>query len=129
MAKGTKNAAMNPKMIVAILLLVAFSAGFIVARIKYKPQIVELSNMAQEKAKEATEVKMSANKVMMKNGKLWLVKDGTADILDADVIFSNGNRVKMDGTIVKDDGTETEMEEGQSIDMNGDMMMEEDTEN
>ncbi len=118
-SKDSENEGMSSKVIVLILLVVAFAGGYLIARAKYKPQIVELSNMAQEKAKEAHEVTVSASKVMMKDGQIWLVEKGVANVLDANIMFSNGDKVMMDGMILRADGTETMMEEGQSMDMNG----------
>lgn len=116
---ASKNNGMNSKVVVIVLLIVAFAAGYFVARTKYKPQILELSKMAQDKAKEAHEVTVSSSKVMMKDGQVWLVEKGIANVLDANVMFSNGDKVMMDGKILRADGKEEMMEEGQSMDMNG----------
>lgn len=118
MAKSSTSG-MNPKILVVVLIFLAFAAGYFVARAKYKPQIVELSNMAQEKAKEASEVMMDSNKVMMKDGQVWLVEDGTASLLESDLMFSNGDKVMTDGMVEKADGTEIMMEEGDMMDMSG----------
>ncbi len=121
-SKSTQDNGMNSKVMIIVLLAIAFAAGFYVARLRYKPQINELRKMAQEKTKEADEVKLSANKVMMKDSQIWLVEKGVANVLDANIMFSNGDRVMMDGMIIRADGTEIMMEEGQSMDMNGKMI-------
>lgn len=123
MAKSSNNS-MNPKIIAIILIIAAFGTGYLIAWNIYKPQINELTKLASEKASEATKIKTSANKVMMKDGVVWLVDEGIADELDVDLMLSNGDRIMMDGTIKKDDGAMSKMEEGDILDMNGQKVKE-----
>lgn len=118
-SRSAQNNKMNSKIMMAVVVLAIFVAGYFVARSRYKPQIRELNKMVQEKAQEVDKVKLSSNKVMMKDGKIWLVEKGVATELDANLMFSNGDKVMLDGVIVRADGTEEMMEEGQTIDMNG----------
>jgi hypothetical protein len=57
--------------------------------------------------------------VMMKNGKMMMVKDGQFTVLDHEMTMSNGTTVMADGTWTKKDGTKMKMNEGEHIDMDG----------
>lgn len=59
--------------------------------------------------------------VMMKNGKLMMVKSGNLTIMDHEMSMGNGTKVMSDGTILKKDGTKMIMKEGQHMDMSGNM--------
>ena len=59
----------NRKLIILIVLFIAFAAGFLVARVRYKPQIRTTFNMVQEredKIRELKEVIKSYEDQMMK---------------------------------------------------------------
>lgn len=47
----------NRKLIIVIVLLIAFAAGFLVARTRYKPQIRETFNMVQEREQKISELR------------------------------------------------------------------------
>lgn len=47
----------NRKLIILIVLLIAFAAGFLVARTRYKPQIRATFNMVQEREDKIAELK------------------------------------------------------------------------
>ena len=47
----------NRKLIILIVLFIAFAAGFLVARTRYKPQIRETFNMVQERESRISELK------------------------------------------------------------------------
>ena len=53
-ARLTRN---NRKLIILIVLFIAFAAGFLVARTRYKPQIRETFNMVQERESRISELK------------------------------------------------------------------------
>ncbi|CAM4135074.1 DUF6799 domain-containing protein [Flavobacterium sinopsychrotolerans] len=57
--------------------------------------------------------------VMMKNGKLMMVKQGKRTMLDHEMAMGNGTKVMPDGTVMKKDGTKMMMKEGQHMDMAG----------
>lgn len=59
--------------------------------------------------------------VVMKNGVVMKVEDGEMTILDDDMTMGNGTKITSDGTWTKSDGTEKVLEEGQHIDMSGNM--------
>ncbi|MFE3846643.1 DUF6799 domain-containing protein [Flavobacterium sp. LB3P45] len=57
--------------------------------------------------------------VMMKNGKMMMVKDGKMTVMNQDMTLSNGIKIIGDGTIMKKNGTKMMMREGQRMDMSG----------
>lgn len=63
----------NRKLIILVVLLIAFAAGFLVARTRYKPQIRETFNMVQEREQTISElqevIKSYENQMMMQNTK------------------------------------------------------------
>ena len=119
---SSQNNDMNMKVMLIVALIVTFIAGYFLARAKYKPQLVELSKMILDKDQAMEKVKTNANKVMMKDDKVWIVENGMARMMDSDTMMTNGDKVLQDGTIVKVDGTKTMMKNGDAVDMNGQMM-------
>ena len=69
-ARVTKS---NRKLIIVIVLFIAFAAGFLVARTRYKPQIRETFNMVQEREQKINElkevIKSYENQLMPKTNK------------------------------------------------------------
>ncbi|MFO7655807.1 MAG: DUF6799 domain-containing protein [Bacteroidales bacterium] len=59
--------------------------------------------------------------VMMYNGLILLVKDGQTTILDREMTMSNGTKIAIDGNYVKEDGSSAMIEEGQHLDMSGNL--------
>jgi len=114
-----KNNDMKMKVMLFVALVVAFAVGYFVARAKYKPQLVELSKMILDKDQAMEKIKSNANKVTMKDGKVWIVENGMARMMDSDTMMTNGDKVLQDGTVVKSDGTKTTLKNGEAIDMNG----------
>ncbi len=61
----------NRKLIIVIVLFIAFAAGFLVARTRYKPQIRETFNMVQEREQTISElqevIKSYENQLMPKS--------------------------------------------------------------
>ena len=53
----------------------------------------------------------------MKDGKIEIMHDGMA--LTADVKLDNGTWIKMDGSVVKKDGTKKILKEGECVDKEG----------
>ena len=61
--------------------------------------------------------------VTMKNGKIWRMHDGReVGPMDSQTTLSNGTKVMMNGKIVTKDGKEMQMQEGQTIMLDGKMM-------
>ena len=69
--------------------------------------------MAQTSAKDG---------VMMKDGKVMMMKEGKTMPMDKDMTMSDGSKVMMDGTVMKKDGSKIMMKNGDAMDMSGMMM-------
>lgn len=113
---------MTMKVIIVLALLIAFVGGYFIARAKYKPQIIELSKMVADKDGALQKIKSNANRVMMKEDKMWIVENGVIKAMDSDLMMTNGEKVTIEGKVTKADGTSTMMHNGDSLDMNGKMM-------
>jgi hypothetical protein len=64
--------------------------------------------------------------VMMKDGKVMIVKNGKMTIIKNYTVLDNGTKAMSDGSIVKTDGTKTMINEGEYINMAGDVVSIED---
>ncbi len=53
----------------------------------------------------------------MKDGLLRVVHDG--QVLTQDVILENGTKIKVDGTIIRKDGTQYVLKEGECVNVEG----------
>ena len=62
------------------------------------------------------------NAVMMKEGKMIVMKDGKATAMDKDLDLANGDRIMIDGTIKTKDGTTRQLQEGEGVYMDGKMI-------
>lgn len=61
--------------------------------------------------------------VMMKDGKMMMMKDGKATgPMDREMTMADGSMVMPDGTMKMKDGKETRMKEGEMMTMDGKMM-------
>jgi len=116
---------MTMKVVLVVALLVTFVAGYFIARAKYKPQIIELSKMVSDKDGALQKFKSNANKVMMKEDKMWIVENGELREMDSDLMMTNGEKVTAEGEVVKADGSSVMMQNGDARDMNGKMLPEE----
>lgn len=63
----------------------------------------------------------------MRNGKVMSSNNGTLRMLDKDTILSNGLKVKSNGTVITKDGSKFTMNEGQFIDMSGNLILAKDS--
>lgn len=120
--KITDNNDMSMKVILVVALALAFVGGYLVARARYKPQILELNKMVMDRDQSLNMMKANANRVMRKDDKVYIVKDGIVSEVTEDVTLNNGDKVMMDGKVVKKDGSESMMQNGDSMDMDGKMM-------
>ena len=65
---------------------------------------------------------MAAEKdgVMMKGGKMWRLQDGKEiGRMDRETTLSNGTKVAMNGKMMMKDGKESQLQEGQTIMLDG----------
>src|SRR5215469_10097473 len=59
---------------------------------------------------------------MMKDSKMWCMKDGKTMAMDKDMTMKNGTVVMKDGTVKEKNGKTWKMKNGESVDMEGKMM-------
>ena len=64
--------------------------------------------------------------VMMKGGKMMVMRHGEMKPMDMVMVMPNGVKVMMDGTIMMADGTSRMMMDGEAMTMDGEMTTMED---
>ena len=69
---------------------------------------------------------MREDMVMMKDGKMMIVRHGEMKPMDMVMTLSNGTKVAMDGTITMPDGTSRMMMDGEAITLDGEITTVED---
>jgi hypothetical protein len=62
------------------------------------------------------------NNIVMKNGKMMMVKEGKEFPMTKEVLMPNWSKVLVDGTVEKSDGSKYVLKEGERMNMEGDMM-------
>ncbi len=60
--------------------------------------------------------------VMMKDGKMWMSKNGQSMAMDKEMTMKNGTKVMTDGSYVNKAGKRMKMKNGEAMDMEGKMM-------
>jgi hypothetical protein len=107
------------KIMLVIALVIAFAGGYLVARAKYKPQILELNKMVADKDMTMEKMKSDANRVVMKDGAIWVIQNGVMSALDHEMSFTNGDKINSKGKITQKDRKEVLLQDGDSVDMDG----------
>ena len=82
----------------------------------------DMNNNQIQKVQDNPVDKSCPDGVMMQNGKMMMVKNGQTTILDHDMTMTNGTKIMSDGTCIKRDSTKMMMQEGQHMDMSGNMI-------
>ena len=82
----------------------------------------ESQSTSTNKLKSGTSVVQMQDCIMMRKGKMMMVKNGVVTPMDPDMIMTNGTRVMSDGMILLRNGFQSKMKEGQHMDMTGNMM-------
>ena len=62
---------------------------------------------------------MSNDGVMMKDGKMMVLKDGKTMPMTKEMTMSDGTKVMPDGSVMKKDGTKMMMKDGDGMNMSG----------
>lgn len=120
--KSSRSNDTQMKAFIIVALIAAFIGGYLVARAKYKPQIVELSKMVLEKDSEMNKMKTNANRIIMKDGAMYVIEDGIVREMENDMMMPNGTKVMTDGKVVTSDNKEMMMQNGDAMDMEGIIM-------
>ena len=121
-SKGNND--MTVKIVIIVAFVVAFFGGYLIARAKYKPQLVQLSQMVLDKDAALQKVVAKYNNITMKDGKMWIVENGVLKQMDNAVVLQNGDKISTDGKVTKTDGSSMMMKNGESIDMQGNLMQD-----
>lgn len=82
---------------------------------KQQPPIQAQPDTAELKKPVTTE-KVS-DRVVMKEGQLWIIKNGETSKMDKEVVFPSGTIIQVDGTVKKKDGTQVKLQNGQYIEI------------
>lgn len=113
------------KVVLIVALALAFIAGYLVSRARYKPQILELNKMVLDKDTTISNLKANANKFMREDDVMWIVEDGLVRELEEEVTLSNGYVVTPEGKVMKGDGSEMMLQNGESMGMDGELIVNE----
>lgn len=82
----------------------------------------QVAPASERKAPETAASKASRDGVMMRDGKMWVIKDGKSTAMTAEMTMSNGTKVMTDGTYMTKDGKKMKMKNGESMRMDGELM-------
>ena len=77
---------------------------------------------SKEVTEEANAATMKKDHLMMKKGKMMVMKDGKEMKMDKDMTMTDGTKVMMDGTCMMKDGKKMMMSNGDKMMMDGKMM-------
>ncbi len=105
--------------IALIALVIGLVGGFMVAKVKYSAKITTLSIMYNQKDGQLNELKAQANRMMLLNGQMYVMKDGQLSPMTEDMILTNGSKVMKNGEVVLPGGKTMMMGNGDSIGMDG----------
>lgn len=124
--KASSNKDSSMKVILVVALALAFIAGYLVSRARYKPQILDLNKMVMERDESIKMMKASVNRIMKHDDTLWMIEDGILREVEEEVTLSDGSVVGLDGTVTRKDGSQVMLQNGDSIGMEGTMLEGED---
>lgn len=116
---------MSTKLFIIVILGVAFIAGYLVARERYKPQINELSSMVIDRDDKITYLNNLRSRLILTEGGLIQNKDGKIMVIEDDFLLSDGSKVTVKGLITRPNGEIEQLEEGDSLFIDGTIVTEE----
>jgi X-X-X-Leu-X-X-Gly heptad repeat protein len=97
------------KRIIGVLAICSLSCG---AFAQDSPKMMQETGMAKTNHKKK-------DCVMMKDGKMMVMKNGKSELMDNSIKLNNGTTVMTDGSIKMSDGSFKMLKEGQCMDMDG----------
>ncbi len=109
------------KKLVSVIVAVLFTAGVYAQAEKSATK----SNTTTEQTKTTMHNDMHHDMkdcVMMKDGKMWMMKGGKTMPMTSEMKMSNGNTVTTNGEVMMADGNKMMMKNGDCMDMHGMMM-------
>ncbi len=113
------KATMSTKLMIIVVLGIAFIAGYLVARERYKPQINELSAMVIDRDEKITYLNNLRNVLMVKDGNLIQNKDGQVVNVQETILLTDGSKVSVNGEITRPNGEVEKLVEGELLFMDG----------
>ncbi len=75
--------------------------------------------MAPDSLKKHQSLENHGDGIMMKSGKMWIVKNNQLSALESTLTLNNEIKVSQDGSYTKKDGTKIKFKEGEHMDLNG----------
>lgn len=118
----------STRVMIIIVLAIAFTGGYLVARERYKPQIKELSSMVIDRDDKITYLNNLRNRLYVKDGELMQNKDGQVITITETVILTDGSKVNPKGEIVRANGEKENLKGGEILFMDGTVVGEEEFE-
>jgi hypothetical protein len=70
----------------------------------------------------ADDKEMMKDHIMMKAGKVMMIKEGKSTPLDKELTLGNGAKVTVDGAVTMQDGNKVMMKEGDMMSMDGEIV-------
>lgn len=117
MAERKEN--MSMKVMVIVFIGVAFVAGYLFSRAKYKPQIVELGSMVMDRDETINTLNSLRNRYMLTDEGMVYLQDGEVTSVEEAVTLTDGSRINSDGSVIRSDGDEEQLGKGDSMLLDG----------
>ena len=105
--KNVKNCKMK-KMIFMAALMVSCAAA------------AQVDNKTVDRADQQRAAMQARNHLTMKEGKMWMTRDGKTMAMDKDMTLDNGTVVTLSGKVTNRSGQTITLGNGEMVDMNGD---------
>ena len=105
--------------------LVVLAAMFMLGGVAIAEDMSATAAPNEPMAKDTAAMKkghMKKDCIMMKDGKMMVMKGGNVMPMDSDMTMPNGTMVMKDGSYMMKDGPKMMFKEGEKMDMNGKMM-------
>lgn len=81
--------------------------------------LLALATQVNAQNRNREDNKVMTEGIQMKNGEVWVVKDGKKNKMAAETMLNDGSRVMANGNVVLKDGTTRTLNNGERISMDG----------
>lgn len=123
MAKNSYHKTVKISWTLILIALLGFAGGYLVASLKSKVEMTIVKSGIVSQEDTLSQMKERMNRVGMWGGKMMRMRDGVISALDEEIVLPNGTKISQLGKILSKDGKETMMKDGDSVLMNGTMMI------
>jgi len=120
-----RNEKMSTKVMIIVFIGIAFLAGYVISRARYKPQINSLNTMVIERDDKISFLNNLRNRFVFRNDELLQIQDGEMIAVQEDVLLSNGTKVTTDGMVIESDGDTVQLNPNDSVFMDGAIVTDE----